>query len=541
MTKIMLVEDDNNLREIYEARLAAEGYEIVSAENGEAALAMAAKERPDMIISDVMMPKISGFEMLDILRNTNSLKNVKIIMLTALGQAEDSQRANSLGADRYLVKSQVTLEDIVKATHDLLDDPATMAQMPAADVSADSTDEAPEMSAEEEAVPAPTSEATETAPAAETKPEVAEAPVSPMQVIEPDAPEAQEPVTSQAPTQEQEPPEPAAQQAQSAPVEPEAAVAEAPAADSSQPSSVISIPVSDGGDDQFSDDSATVASADDTGSPAMTVVEPPVTDAQTVADDIPNPDYTSPSNFNNFQVESSNPEAVAPHDEDTAKAHIDNFLNNQGSTTPETETEQPQQESTPETAEPAPEQPENPSVEIPTIISDSESLPQSTVTDAPATSDGPSDPVLAPEQLDTFQAPIISAPEGSVAPEPTSTQITEEPEVAPEQPQPTVNDDQLREAAADLMDGASETPQPPSTESNERVRNNIAPLTSDDPKPDIHQLLAAEEAKNNAQQAAAAQPVPPRPNVSAYNPAAPAAPQAPAPSSSDIDPNSISL
>src|SRR3954471_3461977 len=103
MTKIMLVEDDNNLREIYEARLAAEGYDIVAAGDGEAALALAGKERPDMIISDVMMPKISGFEMLDILRNTDNLRDVKIIMLTALGQAEDAERANHLGADRYLV------------------------------------------------------------------------------------------------------------------------------------------------------------------------------------------------------------------------------------------------------------------------------------------------------------------------------------------------------------------------------------------------------------------------------------------------------
>ncbi len=120
MAKILLVEDDNNLREIYEARLQAEGYEIVSAPDGEAALVVAKKEMPDLVISDVMMPRISGFEMLDILRNTEGLKQVKVIMLTALGQAEDKTRADSLGADRYLVKSQVTLEDIVKAAAELL-------------------------------------------------------------------------------------------------------------------------------------------------------------------------------------------------------------------------------------------------------------------------------------------------------------------------------------------------------------------------------------------------------------------------------------
>lgn len=120
MQKVLLVEDDNNLREIYEARLQAEGYQIVSAKDGEEALAVAKAEKPDLIISDVMMPKISGFEMLDIIRNTDGLKHVKIIMLTALGQSDDQQRASSLGADRYLIKSQVTLEDIVRVAHELL-------------------------------------------------------------------------------------------------------------------------------------------------------------------------------------------------------------------------------------------------------------------------------------------------------------------------------------------------------------------------------------------------------------------------------------
>lgn len=140
MAKIMLVEDDNNLREIYEARLLAEGYEIVSAKDGEEALALAVKERPDLIISDVMMPKISGFDMLDILRSTPETKDTKVIMMTALSQAEDKARADKLGADRYLVKSQVTLEDVAKVAREVLQgesSPAASAvSAPAADVAA---------------------------------------------------------------------------------------------------------------------------------------------------------------------------------------------------------------------------------------------------------------------------------------------------------------------------------------------------------------------------------------------------------------------
>jgi CheY-like chemotaxis protein len=139
MAKVLLVEDDNNLREIYEARLQAEGYQIATARDGEEALVVAKQEHPDLVISDVMMPKISGFEMLDILRNTDGMQAVKVIMLTALGQNDDQQRANQLGADRYLVKSQVTLEDIVRVAHELLGDtPAAAA--PAADDSAATTD-----------------------------------------------------------------------------------------------------------------------------------------------------------------------------------------------------------------------------------------------------------------------------------------------------------------------------------------------------------------------------------------------------------------
>ena len=131
MAKILLVEDDNNLREIYEARLMAEGYDIVSARDGEEALSVAIKEKPDLVISDVMMPKISGFDMLDILRTTEETKNVKVIMMTALSQAEDKARAEKLGADKYLVKSQVTLEDVAKVAKEVLESgPKTSADTP---------------------------------------------------------------------------------------------------------------------------------------------------------------------------------------------------------------------------------------------------------------------------------------------------------------------------------------------------------------------------------------------------------------------------
>ena len=120
MTKIMVVEDDQSLREIYSIRLTAEGYEVVSAGDGEEALAIAVKEKPDLILSDVMMPKISGFDMLDILRSTPETKSIKVIMMTALSSDDQRKRGEGLGADRYLVKSQVGIEDVITAIKEVL-------------------------------------------------------------------------------------------------------------------------------------------------------------------------------------------------------------------------------------------------------------------------------------------------------------------------------------------------------------------------------------------------------------------------------------
>lgn len=111
--KILLVEDDDNLANVYTMRLEAEGFVVKRVPNGEDALAATLESRPDLILLDVMMPKVSGFDVLDILRNTPETANVKVIMLTALSQESDKSRAQELGADDYLVKSQVVIADVV--------------------------------------------------------------------------------------------------------------------------------------------------------------------------------------------------------------------------------------------------------------------------------------------------------------------------------------------------------------------------------------------------------------------------------------------
>ena len=112
--KILLVEDDVALAAVYKSRLELEGFDIRDVNNGEEALSAAIEFKPDLILLDAMMPKISGFDVLDILRNTPDTTNIRVIMLTALSQPKDKERAEALGVDDYLVKSQVVISDVVE-------------------------------------------------------------------------------------------------------------------------------------------------------------------------------------------------------------------------------------------------------------------------------------------------------------------------------------------------------------------------------------------------------------------------------------------
>jgi DNA-binding response OmpR family regulator len=111
--KILLVEDDEALAKVYIARLQLEGFDVNHVSNGEDALSTAVAYKPDLILLDAMMPKITGFDVLDILRNTPETMNIRIIMLTALSQPKDRERAEKLGVDDYLVKSQVVISDVI--------------------------------------------------------------------------------------------------------------------------------------------------------------------------------------------------------------------------------------------------------------------------------------------------------------------------------------------------------------------------------------------------------------------------------------------
>ena len=111
--KILLVEDEIALASVYMTRLVAEGYEVEAVSDGQSAITRAMQMQPDLILLDVMIPKVSGIQVLKTLRGDGSTKNIKVIMLTALSQDNYKDQAEMLGISGYLVKSQVVIADIV--------------------------------------------------------------------------------------------------------------------------------------------------------------------------------------------------------------------------------------------------------------------------------------------------------------------------------------------------------------------------------------------------------------------------------------------
>ncbi len=114
--KILLVEDDAFLQELAAKKISSAGYDIRAASTGEEALEAVKKKEPDLIVLDIILPGINGFEVLEKIRNNQNknIKNVPIIMLSNLGQKEEVNKAKKSGANDYMIKAHFTPDDIVK-------------------------------------------------------------------------------------------------------------------------------------------------------------------------------------------------------------------------------------------------------------------------------------------------------------------------------------------------------------------------------------------------------------------------------------------
>ena len=120
IAKILLVEDDEFLANMYRAKLEIENYEVVMALNGEAGLHMAEEKKPDLILLDIVMPKMNGFEVLNHLKSDKDLKKIPVILLTNLGQKEDVEKGLKLGADEYLIKAHFLPSEVISKINKML-------------------------------------------------------------------------------------------------------------------------------------------------------------------------------------------------------------------------------------------------------------------------------------------------------------------------------------------------------------------------------------------------------------------------------------
>jgi DNA-binding response OmpR family regulator len=111
--RVLLAEDDRFLRRAAEARLRRHGLEVLTAVDGEEALRIARAERLDLVLLDVVMPKLEGFEVLKLLKADEATASIPVIVLSNLGQERDVAQAKALGAVAFLVKAHLSLQDLV--------------------------------------------------------------------------------------------------------------------------------------------------------------------------------------------------------------------------------------------------------------------------------------------------------------------------------------------------------------------------------------------------------------------------------------------
>lgn len=119
---VLIVDDDPFLSEMYTARFKQGKFDVETAENGEEGLRKAKEKKPDLILLDVVMPKMDGFETLKALKENPETKDIPIILLTNLGQREDVEKGLKLGADDYVIKAHFTPTEVLKRSEKVLEE-----------------------------------------------------------------------------------------------------------------------------------------------------------------------------------------------------------------------------------------------------------------------------------------------------------------------------------------------------------------------------------------------------------------------------------
>jgi len=118
--KVLIIEDDNFLRKLVLRKLMSEGYDVSEALDGEQGIKKAQTESPDLILLDLILPGIDGFEVLAQIKNNKDTNSIPVIILSNLGQKEDIEKGFNLGAVDYLIKAHFTPNEIIEKINALL-------------------------------------------------------------------------------------------------------------------------------------------------------------------------------------------------------------------------------------------------------------------------------------------------------------------------------------------------------------------------------------------------------------------------------------
>ena len=117
---MLIVEDDNLVAEVYSTKLLEMGHAVQIAQNGKEGLDLIEKDKPDLILLDILMPVMGGIELLEELKKKEEWKNIPIILLTNVGEKESIQKARNFGVKDYLIKSHFTPAEVIEKIESIL-------------------------------------------------------------------------------------------------------------------------------------------------------------------------------------------------------------------------------------------------------------------------------------------------------------------------------------------------------------------------------------------------------------------------------------
>lgn len=130
MARVLIADDDPFLLKIYSTRLTQDGHEVMTASDGQTALEMAISEKPDLLVLDIMLPRLNGLDVLTELKSNSAANKIAVVFLSNLAQPEEQEEAQKRGADEFLIKARLTPSQVVEALQKYTGPPVAKKEVP---------------------------------------------------------------------------------------------------------------------------------------------------------------------------------------------------------------------------------------------------------------------------------------------------------------------------------------------------------------------------------------------------------------------------